>query len=187
MNVALSIGHHPAAQGCDTIDGKWTEYSFWATQLPLLADTLQRMGHEAHVVNRSDSGGKTPSYAAAACNAVNADLAIEFHFNSASSRAASGTETFYWATSARGKIAAEMIQQAMVEVLKLPDRGCKTIGHPSENAYEFFHRTSMPAILVEPAFAASNVTDNDRLQTRIGDLIIALAIAIDGYAKATGQ
>ncbi len=185
MNIALSIGHHPQAQGCNTIDGRYTEYTFWKSCLPTLADQLDRMGHKAHVVNRADAGGKTPSYAAAACNAVGAALAIEFHFNS--TPGASGTETFYWHNSARGKIAAEMIQHAMVEVLKLPDRGIKTVGRPSDNAYEFFHRTRMPAILVEPSFAASNVTDCDRLQTRIGYLIIALAIAIDAYAKATGQ
>lgn len=145
------------------------------------------MGHKVYIVNRYDAGGSTPSYAAAACNATLADLAIEFHFNASDSRAASGTETFYWYNSARGKIAAEMIQHAMVEVLKLPDRGIKGVGRPSDNAYEFFHRTRMPAILVEPSFAASNVTDNDRLQTRIGDLIDALTIAIDAYATATGQ
>lgn len=187
MNIALSIGHHPTARGCNTIDGRWTEYEFWRRYLPTLADQLDRMGHEVHIVNRYDAGGKTPSYAAAACNATNADLAIEFHFNSSDSRAASGTETFYWAMSARGKMAAEMIQQAMVGVLELPDRGIKGVSDPATNAYEYYRKTRMPAILVEPSFAASNATDNDRLQTRIGDLIDELAIAIDAYARATGQ
>lgn len=177
MIVALSIGHHPDARGCNTIDGRFTEYSFWRKYLPILADELRALGHEVHVVNRSDAGGKTPSYAAAACNNVNADIAIEFHFNS--TPGASGTETFYWGASAKSKAVAIILQQAMVDVLKLPDRGVKGVFDPKANAYEFFHKTRMTAILLEASFAATSVTDNDRLQTRIGDLIKSLARAIN--------
>lgn len=183
MNIALSIGHHPKAQGSDSADGLFTEYSFWKEHLPVLARELEELGHSATVVNRADAGGRTPSYAAAACNETWADLAIEFHFNASESKHASGTETFYWYTSARGKIAAEMVQQAMVEVLHLRDRGIKSVARPAENAYEFFHRTRMPAILVEPAFAGSNMADCNRLRDNIAPFCKALARAIDDFAN----
>ena len=178
MNIALSIGHHPQAQGSLAADGQFTEYSFWKQHLPLLKHELEKLGHTVNIVNRADAGGKTPSYAAAACNAVNADLAIEFHFNSSDSPSASGTETFYWATSAKGKTAARLIQQAMVNVLGLPDRGIKPISSSTQNAYEFFHRTRMPAILVELSFAASNTMDYKRLKDRIVLMFKHMAMAI---------
>lgn len=39
----------------------------------------------------------------------------------------------------------------------------------------------MPALMLEPAFAASHVTDCDRLEERVDALCVAIACAIDGY------
>ena len=127
--------------------------------------------------------GTTPGFAAAACNANDADLAVEFHFNAAASRSASGTETLYWRKSASGHAAAFAAQAAMCGALGLPDRGLMTVGPESARAVNDFKKTRMPAILVEPAFAASNCTDNDRLQTRAGALCEAIARGIERYAS----
>lgn len=179
MKVALCIGHSPKDGGAVTTDGKFSEYSFWKIHLPTLKAALEARGHQAVICNRSDAGGTTPSYAAAACNSTGADLAIEFHFNSADSPAASGTETLYWYNSRGGQRAAEWINQRMVEVLGLPNRGIKPVTLESNRAVNYFRKTRMPAVLVEPSFAASNVTDNDRLQTRVSALCEAIADAVD--------
>ena len=119
MKIALSIGHSPKDGGAETYDKKYSEYSFWKHHLPLLQEELQQMGHQAPIVNRFDAGGTTPGHAAAACNSTGADLAIEFHFNSADSPAATGTETLYWESSPKGKLAAALVNDAMVKGLEL--------------------------------------------------------------------
>ena len=182
MKVALCIGHSPQDGGEVSIMGGQSEYEFWRRHLPTLQAALERRGPEAVIVNRSDAGGTTPSYAAIACNAVDADLAIEFHFNSAGA-GATGTETYYWYASPLGIKAAMMIQQNMYWVMRLPDRGVKPVRDPQDRSYNYFKKTKMPAVLVEPAFAGSSVTDCERLQTRVSDLCFAIATAINTYAK----
>lgn len=181
MKIALSIGHSPQDGGAVSTDGKWSEYGFWKEHISKVKEELERLGHVAVVCNRSEAGGITPTYAARACNATGANLAVEFHFNSAGS-GATGTETLCWLGS-KGARAAELIQRAMCGVLGLPDRGVKFVGSPEDNAYSFFKKTSMPAILVEPAFAGSNVTDCDRLEERVSELCVAVAGAIDEFFK----
>lgn len=82
-------------------------------------------------------GGTTPSFAAKACNATGADLAVEFHFNSAGS-GATGTETLCF-PSKNGARAAELIQTAMCDVLRLPDRGVKGVTDTGRG-YMYFKR-----------------------------------------------
>lgn len=175
--VALSIGHSPQDGGAMATSRRWSEYGFWSAHVGKVAAELAGLGHKAVVCNRSDAGGTTPSFAAKACNATGADLAVEFHFNSAGS-GATGTETFCWKGSGEGKRAATLIQEAMCAVLKLPDRGVKHVGSFSDNAYAFFQKTRMPAVLIEPAFAGSNVTDCDRMEERADALCVAIANAI---------
>lgn len=181
MKIALSIGHSPKDGGAETYDKTYSEYSFWKKHLPLLEKDLKQMGHQVSIVNRSDAGGTTPGHAAAACNATGADLAIEFHFNSADSPSATGTETLYWENSPKGKQAAQLVNGAMVNVLELKNRGLKPVNRQSARAVSYFAKTRMPAILVEPAFAASNPEDNERLQNRIGEFCSQMAGAIDQW------
>lgn len=181
MRVALCVGHSPKDGGAMATNRRWSEYGFWLAHINEVKGELERLGHEAVVCNRFDAGGVTPSYAAMACNATGAGLAVEFHFNSAGS-GATGTETFCWGDSAKGRVAAGLIQEAMCEVLKLPDRGVKFVGRPEDNAYSFFKQTRMPAVLVEPAFAGSCVTDCERMEERASGLCVAIARAIAGFA-----
>ena len=181
MKIALSIGHSPKDGGAETYDKKYSEYSFWKHHLPLLQKELQQMGHQAPIVNRSDTGGTTPGHAAAACNNTGAHLAIEFHFNSADSPSATGTETLYWESSPKGKLAATLVNDAMVSVLELKNRGLKPVNRQSARAVSYFTKTGMPAVLVEPAFAASNPEDNERLQNRIRELCVEVARAINEW------
>lgn len=183
MKIALCIGHSPQDGGANCILGGQSEYEFWRQHLPTLKAELEALGHKAEIVNRSDAGGTTPSYAAIACNATGADLAVEFHFNSAESSYASGTESYYWHTSESGKLAAQLINDGMCIALGLPIRGIKPVSRPSDRSVSFFRVTKMPAVLVEPSFAGSNVTDCERLQTRVSRLCKCIAISINTYAK----
>lgn len=183
MKIALSIGHSPKDGGSVSTDGKWSEYGFWKEHVWRVKEELERLGHVAVVCNRSDAGGISPSFAAKACNATGADLAVEFHFNGADT-GIGGTETLYWYASQNGKKAAELIQAAMCDVLRLPDRGLKPVRYKDDRGYYFFKMTTMPALMLEPAFASSHVTDCDRLEERVDELCVAIAGAIDEFFKA---
>lgn len=182
MKIALSIGHSPKDGGSVSTDGKWSEYGFWKEHVVRVKEELERLGHVAVICNRSEAGGTTPIFAARRCNEIGADLAVELHFNGAYT-GVGGTETLYWYASKNGKKAAELIQAAMCEVLKLPDRGLKPVRYKNDRAYYYFKETSMPALLLEPAFASSHVTDCDRLEERVDELCVAVARAIDKYFK----
>ncbi|MEG0837522.1 MAG: N-acetylmuramoyl-L-alanine amidase [Akkermansia sp.] len=183
MKIALCIGHCPQDGGAVTTDGKWSEFSFWSAHLGAFVKALEGLGHEAVVTNRAEAGGGSPSFAAKACNETGADLAIEFHFNSADSRSATGTETLYWHKSVKGRRAAELVNDAMCEVLRLPDRGVKAVCSAGDRAGNFFLKTRMPAILVEPCFAGSNVSDCDRLCERVSRVAVAVAKAVNEYSN----
>lgn len=180
--VALSIGHSPQDGGSVTTDRKYSEYDFWKLHIDRVKSELERLGYNAVVCNRSEAGGITPIFAARRCNAIGADLAVEFHFNGADT-GIGGTETLHWYSSKNGKKAAELIQAAMCEVLRLPDRGLKPVRYKDDRGYYYFKETDMPALMLEPAFASSHVTDCDRLETRIDELCLAIARAIDEYFK----
>lgn len=182
MKVALSIGHSPKDGGSVSTDGKWSEYSFWRAHLARVKEELERLGHVAVICNRSEAGGTTPIFAARRCNAIGADLAVEFHFNGADT-GIGGTETLYWYSSRNGKKAAQLIQAAMCEVLRLPDRGLKPVRYEDDRGYYYFKKTYMPALMLEPAFASSHVTDCDRLEERVDELCVAVARAIDKYFR----
>lgn len=178
--VALSIGHSPQDGGSVMTNRKYSEYGFWKLHIGKVAAELEGVGYKVVVCNRSEAGGITPIFAARRCNETGADLAVEFHFNGADT-GVGGTETLYWHASKNGKKAAELIQAAMCEVLKLPDRGLKPVRYNTDRGYYYFKKTVMPALILEPAFASSHVTDCDRLETRVDELCLAIARAIDEY------
>jgi hypothetical protein len=60
-----------------------------------------------------------------AINAEHCDLAIEIHFNACGNCGASGCETLYFPGSTKGKAAAEIMQQALVDAMGNRDRGVK--------------------------------------------------------------
>lgn len=182
MRVALSIGHSPQDGGSVMTNRKHSEFSFWTEHIGKVRDELERLGYEAVVCNRAEAGGTTPICAARRCNDIGADLAVEFHFNGADT-GIGGTETLYWHSSKNGKRAAELIQAAMCEVLRLPNRGVKPVRCKGDRGYCFFKVTRMPALMLEPAFASSHVTDCDRLEERVDALCVAIAGAIDEFFK----
>ena len=83
-------------------------------------------------------------------DACNPDLFVSIHCNSAADRSASGTETFYYPGSAKGKALATAIQAKLVQALGTKDRGVK------ENAgLAVLRGTKCPAVLAELAFISN--------------------------------
>ena len=69
----------------------------------------------------------------------------------------------------------------MVKVLELKNRGLKPVNRHSARAVSYSAKTRMPAVLVEPAFAASNPQDNERLQNRVREFCVEVARAINEW------
>lgn len=198
--VALSIGHSPRDGGAVMADGSQSEYQYWLEHAPKIKRILeQQYGISAVIVNRLvNGGGTTPGHAAAACNATDAILAVELHFNSYEA-SSNGTETLCWYNSARGETAARHLQRAICECLGTRDRGIiyvcpdkrteaiiasSGVRADSARAVSFFQRTRMAAIMIEPGFGGSNPGECRLLQDRADALCAAIAQGIAGAVKA---
>lgn len=111
---------------------------------------LKRLGHTIIW-----TGGDNDPSLAARCNEANAkgaDLFISFHWNAGGG---TGTETYHYPGSSKGKKLAQKIHPHVVKAMGFRDRGIKTA-----NFYVLKH-TKMPAILIEFGFmdAPSNYND----------------------------
>lgn len=175
--VGLIIGHCEKAGGAVMYGGKYNEYGFWKKHIHLVADELVKYDIDPVILCREMAGGTSPSYAAKVANGANVDLAVEFHFNSASSPSASGTEVLYWYGSGNGLRAAKKLQRAMCGVLKLGDRGVVGVTRNGRGA-EYLRQTVMPAVIIEPCFAGSNPQDEAELIAKVKPLCKAIAQAI---------
>ena len=116
------------------------------------------------------------------------DIILSFHLNSAGATA-TGTETLYWHTSAKGKKLAEIVQKGLTGVLGLPDRGIKIRRKPLNDAdalnqrgWTMFRDTKVPFVMLE-SFFISNNKDLQIGTQRKAELARAVITAIKEYIK----
>lgn len=167
MKIALVPGHGPRIdEGATNPDG--------TTELDWNRDLVKRIA--SHLRGRADVSVvhrvKERLSPVDQVNATNADVAIEFHLN-ASNGKASGTEMIHISKS--GKLWAEKLQKAAVEVLRLPDRGVKTPF--AGRGDRFLSKTKMPAVIVE-SFFIDNSDDLEVGNARKEELALAYANAL---------
>jgi len=92
-------------------------------------------------------------------DAWGADVSAELHFNAVTSAAASGTETWY--ATDRGEAVAQRVNDALVRVLGLPNRGIKQAGKAmvpgvdGTRGYATLISGRCPAVLVESYFGSN--------------------------------
>ena len=80
-------GHAARSEGAVVCAGYYEgfgEHALARHYLPTMRDCLAALGHEVVLTHREDAGGVSPSYSAKAANAAGVELALEWHFNSAS-------------------------------------------------------------------------------------------------------
>ena len=133
MKIALLPGHAQTSEGAEMVCGHFKGYGEWALAtwyLPGLADGLRELGCDAVITQRSNAGGTTPSYSAKAANATGADIALEFHFNSASPKARGGM-VMHWGKSATGKKFARLLAQGITSLIGVPLLGDGTLAVPT--------------------------------------------------------
>lgn len=109
-------------------------------------------------------------------NNANSDIFVSVHCNAFVNPAANGTQTFYYGSSYQGQRLAQSIQEKMIEVNGLRDRGISTC-----NFYVVKH-SYMPAVLIETAFITNYdeeaLLSDDEWQTTMAK---AIAEGINEY------
>jgi N-acetylmuramoyl-L-alanine amidase len=109
-------------------------------------------------------------------NQYNPHFTISLHCN-AFNKEVSGTEILYYYKSQKGKMIAEILKNALVEHLKLPDRGLKPKTSEDRGGY-LLRYTKAPCVIAEPFFI-DNDDDLARAQEDLEGLAMAYAKAID--------
>jgi len=180
--ILISAGHHEKSQGASFAGV--TEYDLtvkWADRIALL------LGDDAIRVPNGFLRNKIEFI-----NKQNADLAIEIHFNSAKLwkdwnknghidegemvNVGRGSETLYYPGSVKGKLAAEIMQQAIGHVFK-PNRGAKEGYYqmnPAKGADYFLRRTNCTSLIIEPEFIDNQTAINENFD--LGCTLIAATL-----------
>ena len=166
-NAGHCIGLDPGALG-----SKITETELAAQYVKLINQYLEAVGIDTIYIQENSL-----SQICAIANDNGADLFYALHFNSADNPAATGTETFYYEGSSKGKLFAQCVQNQLVQTLGLPDRGLKT------NRLYVTTNTNMPGILIEVGFI-NNPTEEDILINRMDDACRAIARGVTDYIVA---
>lgn len=113
-----------------------------------LADLLRERGFEV-AMTRSDDTFIPLWERAALANALEADLFVSIHNNSATDPAAHGTETYYLPKQPNNLWLAQAVQQELVRTLGRRNRGVKS------NNFWVLRDAEVPAILVEVSFMSN--------------------------------
>jgi len=181
MTIAITIGHRQSSQGARNTDGV-SEWVFNAPICQAIATHLQAWGHQVDVLYRPDSLDGV-QLLTAQLNRRGYDLAVEQHFNSFRTPAATGSEVLHHHASNRGRMLALAIQTRQVAALQLPDRGAKAIVS-GQRGWEYLDGTTMPAVIVEPYFGSSP-HDTKITTDRVAQLAEAIAGGIADYLEAS--
>lgn len=104
--------------------------------------------HRQEVILARGKDVDLKSYDAAnTANRLSIDYVVSIHCNSAPNSNATGTETFAYSTTSKGKPLAQLVQKNLVNEIKLPNRGVKY-----NSNFAILAKPTAPAILVEIGF-----------------------------------
>ena len=171
MKVFINPGHAPNGEPDPGACGNGLrECDVAASVGKLVAKYLEAVGIETRLL-QSDS----LSEVSGTSNAWGSDLFVSIHCNSAASDAATGTETFRYYESRKGRVLASCIQRQIVDAVGTVDRGVK------EASFHVIRETGCPAVLVELAFI-NNPNDAAILRDRQDDLARVIARGVTDYA-----
>lgn len=154
IKIYIDQGHNPVNPNAGAEGNGLREQDVVYTIGQRLADRLRANGNFEVRLSRptptTQLGTSTATSLAARvdeANAWGADYFISLHTNASGLPAASGVETLAYSTETAGYGLAQDIQQNVVDVTGLPDRGVKL-----RPGLYVLRRTAMPAVLVELGF-----------------------------------
>lgn len=157
--VAMLPGHAAKREGAMCCAGYyqgWGEFKLASHYLPELCEWLEKEGFIVKQTNREKAGGVTPSYSAKAANTTKADIALEWHFNSAGM--ATGCTVLYYEgrENATGKEFAEKLGKRIADILGIRHRGALPVRSKVDRGWYAFKNSAMPFFMIEPCFAGSS-------------------------------
>ncbi len=173
--IAIDADHGGGDPGGIGSEGIYEKNYTWDISKQL-RDKLIQNGFRVLMVRQGD-GNPSLSDRVVMANQAPVDLFVSVHINSFVRPEANGTETYYF--KPEDKLVAQTVHSELLDALDLKDNGIKP-----GRLYVLRH-TTMPAVLVEPAFI-TNPTEGDLLaqpefRTRIAQ---ALFRGIVAYFKA---
>ena len=197
--VAVSAGHHAAAQGADRKGiTEFMETCHWQERLmeiiPEQAKT-RRQNVEAIRIDPEKLTAKVRQI-----NQGDCDLAIEIHFNAASDDSARGCEILYYPGSAKGAEAGRLLCGQLAATMETKSRGVKPgwyrMDRPGvidfygdEDGDEmpdyFLRKTKCLALIIEPEFLYHIERIKERREAAC--FVIAKWVAGLAAAKTAGE
>jgi N-acetylmuramoyl-L-alanine amidase len=172
MHCLLVVGHTATSPGARNPTTGVTEFQFNER----LAGDIDRAAQLRTTVVYRRSLRDLPM----ALNTLLPDFIVSLHCNAFNTRA-SGTEVLYYHKSQQGLLLAGRLQNAIVPVLDLKNRGVKPRTSEDRGGY-LLRYTRTPCVIVEPFFI-DNTGDLYRAQGRYSSLVSAYAGAIEDYGR----
>lgn len=148
--IGLVVGHSHKEQGAVNQTFGCTEYEWNSKLVPLVASALHALDMQPVIFYRDDLSTLPQEI-----NDADVDLVLSFHCN-AFNRIASGTEVLHFHKSKKGKKLAQLVQDALVDVLGLRDRGLVPVTGGDRGGY-LLQKVAAPAILLETFFIDNDV------------------------------
>lgn len=175
MKVGVVVGHSVSDPGAVNANGR-TEFEFNAELSYMVAVELLKNKLDPVIIWRDRAYSAMP----AKVNESDVDFSIELHCNAFNTEA-SGTETLFFSGSRKGKALAEHLQEHIVGVLGLNDRGIKA-KTASDRGGLMLVKTAKPHVILEPLFI-DNDEDLVRGEERKAALAASIASACKRYAE----
>lgn len=157
MLIYYGAGHGKHTPGKRSPSGKFEEREWFFNDEVARAFAKEMKSYKGvKLVRTDDTSGERDvplGTRTSKANKAKADVYISFHHNAFRSQWGDhgGVETYYYASSAKGKALAQAVQPAIVKAYGLRDRGIKTAN------LHITRETNMPAILIEGGFMDSNI------------------------------
>lgn len=155
--IAIVVGHTPRRD-----KGAFSPYLLQSEQPYNLQVALQlkSLAPELYDVHTHtfQEYYKRQAAMSAKLNAGGYRLAIELHFNAASSPTANGTYCLYWYGSKVGKGVAQHLSEDICKAFSTKLRavgGAQALVNEHDRGYWFTALTNMPAVIVEPFFGSN--------------------------------
>ena len=150
MIIAINPGHYICKgekydPGAVNEEMSITEVNINVAVAEIAKEMLRELGHEVILIHEPELYDIVMK-----SDRADADIFISIHCNAAANKSAIGTETYYHASSIRGKQLAGYIQKELIGALGFLDRGIK-----NKQLYVTKH-TDAVAVLIELGFISNN-------------------------------
>lgn len=184
--IAILVGHSRRGDmGALSVDGV-AEWHYNSDIARRVRRKLEGLGHEACVISTYPRAGygSAMAWLRGELSKIQAECAVELHFNSSDDPASHGHEWLHWHASPRGKRLAKALQGRMENTFPaLRSRGLVGIDSPQKRGGGFLMQTPCPAVIAEPFFG-SNRAEWELFHAERDLYAEVLALGIDDWKGA---